>query len=228
MGSSGSTPEVRAEPSTTDLAELLQAIERLSVFHLGFQHQWRNIDWGQKAALKQRLESFSLSRTHVQFIKILLVGEVGVGKSSFINSVSSALQGRITSGALADSSAAHSSTSFTQRLRTHRVRTANGLLPFALCDTMGLESLAGSLPEDIINAIFGHVKEGYRFDHKNAVAQDSEHYARNPDLCDKAFCVVYIIAADKVNVIDERLVEKFRKIRKIISEKGKSVLDWVV
>lgn len=49
-------------------------------------------------------------------------------------------------------------------MKSHRVRGAVGDLPFVLTDIMGLEPdvLEGSQPEDIINAIYGHVKDEYK------------------------------------------------------------------
>ncbi|XP_073719063.1 interferon-induced protein 44-like [Misgurnus anguillicaudatus] len=205
MGSSQS----RSEPRTASAGQQ----GRLEV-------PWRNIDWGQKAALINRLEEFTVCHPDVQCIKILLVGQVGAGKSSFINSVNSALQGRITSASLADSSGACWSHSFTQRFRTHRVRTANRYLNFSFCDIMGLESEAGPQPEEIINAIFGHVKEGYKFNRENPVTLDSEYFERNPDICDQVFCVVYIISAELIHFMHERLIENLRIIRRTISDRG--------
>lgn len=206
-----SIPVIRTEPTAS--RPTIQSL-------LEFENPWRKMDWGQKAALIQRLEDFTVCRSDVQCIKILLVGQIGAGKSSFINSVNSALQGRITSAALVDSSAACSSQSFTQRFRTHRVRTANRYLNFSFCDVMGLESEAGPQPEEIINAVFGHVKEGYKFNQENPLTLDSQYFEGNPDICDQVFCVVYIISANLVNLMNERLMEKLRIIRGTISDRG--------
>lgn len=70
----------------------------------------------QKETLKKKLENFSPSSEDVKDIKILVAGEIGAGKSSFINSVDSAFQGRICSRALADSAAGGDSHSFTRKV----------------------------------------------------------------------------------------------------------------
>lgn len=70
----------------------------------------------QKEALKSRLESFTPSNSDVTNIKILVAGQIGAGKSSFINSVICAFQGEIVCEVLADSSASAASHSFTRRV----------------------------------------------------------------------------------------------------------------
>ncbi len=65
----------------------------------------------KREVLEKKLRELNLSDSNVQYVRILLAGDVGVGKSSFINSVNSAFQRRITTEALADSG---SGTSFTK------------------------------------------------------------------------------------------------------------------
>lgn len=60
--------------------------------------------------LKKRLEMFSVSHPDVKHIKILVAGQVGAGKSSFINSVNNAFRGRMTSEAIVDQSSGKSFT----------------------------------------------------------------------------------------------------------------------
>uniref|UniRef100_A0A8C1U945 G domain-containing protein n=1 Tax=Cyprinus carpio TaxID=7962 RepID=A0A8C1U945_CYPCA len=175
---------------------------------------WRESEWGQKEALKKSLEEFSVSHPDIKHIRILVAGQIGAGKSSFINSVNSTFQGRITNGAVVNANSV-SSHSFTNRITTHRVRGADGDLPFVLTDTMGLktEAMEGSQPEDVIKAIYGHVKENYKFNPEEPIDHKSEDYIRDPLLSDQAFCMVYVVDSKTINFTDARLIDKLRIIR---------------
>lgn len=184
---------------------------------------WRNFDWGQKVNLKEKLENFCSRHSDVKDIKILVAGQIGAGKSSFINSVLSAFQGEIVNEAIAEVSGSAASHSFTKRLRSYHIRSGDADLPFELCDIKGLEPerISESQIEDIINSIYGHVKEGYKFKEKS-LTSDDEHYNQNPSLSDQAFCLVYVIDANtfQLSEDDKILTEKLRIIRKKISDKG--------
>ncbi|XP_067261218.1 interferon-induced protein 44-like [Chanodichthys erythropterus] len=180
---------------------------------------WRKLDWGQKEALKEKLENFSPGDPNVKDIKILIAGQVGAGKSSFINSIDSVFKGRVSSRALVSSSAG---VSFTQKLKGFTIRSERKNLPFVFKDIMGLEAavLAGSQTDDIINAVFGHVKDGYKFNQEQALTYKDQHYNCDPNLSDQAFCLVYVIDANTVDFTDDKLIDKLRIIRHRISDRG--------
>ncbi|XP_056114585.1 interferon-induced protein 44-like [Rhinichthys klamathensis goyatoka] len=205
MGSSGSKPVQQAAP--TPNPEL--------------DKPWRKFDWGQKEALKEKLENFSPRSQDVKDIKILVAGQIGAGKSSFINSINSAFQGRISARALVNSSAGGSH-SFTRNLKGFTIRNETKSLPFVFKDVMGLEAdaLAGSKTEDIINAVFGHVNDGYKFNEEQALTHKDQHYTDNPTLSDQIFCLVYVVAANAVQFTDDKLIDKLKIIRQAISDKG--------
>uniref|UniRef100_A0A673JZX4 TLDc domain-containing protein n=1 Tax=Sinocyclocheilus rhinocerous TaxID=307959 RepID=A0A673JZX4_9TELE len=125
---------------------------------------WRNVLW----TAERRDELMGLIRNHkplmtsVSRVRILMIGPVGAGKSSFFNSINSIFMGRITSKAMSGSAG----TSLTTQFRTYPVKDGREgkPLPFVLCDTMGLEEQtgAGLDIEDISSILQGHVPDRYK------------------------------------------------------------------
>ncbi|XP_047658831.1 interferon-induced protein 44-like isoform X2 [Tachysurus fulvidraco] len=182
---------------------------------LEFDQPWRKMPWGEKDRIEQKLRTFKLKGTSAQFVRILVVGEVGAGKSSFINSVNNALQGRITSGALVDKAGG---TSFTKKYKTHYIEAEDGSnLPFVFNDIMGLEDReSGANTQDIIRAIYGLLEEGHKFDaHVTEIK-----YRSNPNVEDQTTCLVNIIAADKISMMKDGVIDKLKKIRQAGTERN--------
>ncbi|MCI4393503.1 hypothetical protein PGIGA_G00158210 [Pangasianodon gigas] len=176
-----------------------------------FNSPWRHMSW-EKGVLEQKLRDFNLNKTKFQFVRILVVGEVGAGKSSFINSVNNAFQGRITSGALVDGIGG---TSFTKIYKTHYIEGKDGSpLPFVFNDIMGLEDKeSGAHEQDVIKALHGFLQEGYKFNPASPLSPNDPGYRSNPSVEDQTFCLVNVIAADKVSLMQNGVFEKLKKIR---------------
>nr|XP_055038666.1 interferon-induced protein 44-like [Misgurnus anguillicaudatus] len=199
---------VRARSTTTDL----QPTQKEE-----FEKPWRSTPWGEKESLEKNLREFPLSHPNVNYVRILLTGDVGAGKSSFINSINSAFQKRITTEALANST---SSKSFTKSYKTYYIKSGESILPFVFNDIMGLESieLEGAHPEDIVKALQGFLKEGYKFNPVSSVSVGDDGYRSDPTAQEQTYCLVYIIAADKVSMMYPEVIQKMQYIRAKASE----------
>ncbi|XP_060716844.1 interferon-induced protein 44-like [Tachysurus vachellii] len=182
-----------------------------------FDQPWRKMPWREKDKIEHKLRTFKLKGTSAQFVRILVVGEVGAGKSSFINSVNNAFQRRITSEALVDSTGG-TSTRFTKNYKTHYIEAEDGSsLPFVFNDIMGLEDReSGAKADDIIRAINGLLQEGHNLD----TPVTDVDYRSNPCVEDHTTCLVNIIAADKISMMNDGVIDKLKKIRQAATERN--------
>ncbi|KAI7810493.1 putative interferon-induced protein 44-like [Triplophysa rosa] len=195
----------------------------LNLTHLGEAHPGDK----EKDYLEKNLRDFRLNHPNVEYVRILLIGDVGAGKSSFINSINSAFQKRITTEALANST---SSDSFTKTYRTYYIRSGESILPFVFNDVMGLESQEskGAHPEDIVKALQGFMKHMTyisvflsfisQFNPASAVSVDGEGYQSDPTLQEQSYCLVYVMAADKVPFMNTDVIRKMQNVRTKASE----------
>ncbi|XP_036943618.1 interferon-induced protein 44-like [Acanthopagrus latus] len=152
-------------------------------------------------------------------LRILLHGPVGAGKSSFINSVDSVLQSRVTGRALTD---ATSGGSFTKEYKTYKI--SNGpdtFYSFVFNDIMGLEQKAnnGVHVEDIKLALRGHVRDGYKFN-SHPLTEGDPSYNPSPKLDDRVHILVSVIPADSVSLISDEVIKKMREVRLAASAMG--------
>ncbi|XP_048020868.1 interferon-induced protein 44-like [Megalobrama amblycephala] len=183
---------------------------------------WRNVLW----TAKRRDELMGLIRNHkplmtsVSRVRILMIGPVGAGKSSFFNSINSIFTGHVTSKAMSGSAG----TSLTVQFRTYPVNDGREgkPLPFVLCDTMGLEeqSGAGLDIEDINSILQGHVPDRYKFNPMAPFQPDEQKVSRPASLQEKIHCVVYVIDATKISLMSDKLEEKLAAIRRKVNSLG--------
>ncbi|MBN3294275.1 IF44L protein, partial [Polypterus senegalus] len=156
--------------------------------------------------------------------RILLIGQIGCGKSSFFNSVNSIFRGYAYSPSqrwICTDSILSSHTQY----RTYPIHDGRGgkKVPFILCDTMGLEGSsdeAGIHVDDIISVINGHVPDQYEFNPKVPISDKFKCYREKPSLADKVYCIVYVVEASKVSLISEVLLKKFKFIQSNVNNMG--------
>uniref|UniRef100_A0A9J8B9V7 Interferon induced protein 44f1 n=1 Tax=Cyprinus carpio carpio TaxID=630221 RepID=A0A9J8B9V7_CYPCA len=186
------------------------------------QKPWRNVLWTaeRKDKLMEMIRNYKPLVTSVSRVRILMIGPVGAGKSSFFNSINSIFMGRITSKAMSGSAG----TSLTTQFRTYPVKDGREgkPLPFVLCDTMGLEEQtgAGLDIEDISSILQGHVPDRYKFNPTSVFQPEEQKASRPASLKEKIHCVVYVIDATKISLMSDKLQEKIASVRRKVNSLG--------
>ncbi|XP_031159779.1 interferon-induced protein 44-like isoform X1 [Sander lucioperca] len=183
---------------------------------------WRTITWEseKKKELMETVKTYKPTVSSVPQVRVLLIGPVGAGKSSFFNSINSVFRGHVTSQAIAGSS----TTSLTTQFRTYSMKAGRDgkLLPIILCDTMGLEEStgAGLDIDDISSILKGHLPDRYQFNPSAPLHSETSGYRKSPGLKDKIHCVAYVTDACKVSIMPTKLEEKLNAIRRKVNLMG--------
>ncbi|XP_041810553.1 interferon-induced protein 44-like isoform X2 [Chelmon rostratus] len=183
---------------------------------------WRNIQWTaeRRQQLMRTIQVYQPDINAVCQARVLLLGPVGAGKSSFFNSINSAFRGNMTSQAIAGTA----DKSVTTQFRTYTIKAGKGggALPLILCDTMGLEEKpdAGLDIEDIVSIYKGHVKDRCQFSPSAPLQADAPGYRKNVTLNDVIHCVVYVVDTCKASLLSQKMLDKFTAIRKKTNQLG--------
>ncbi|XP_062422122.1 interferon-induced protein 44-like isoform X2 [Pungitius pungitius] len=184
-----------------------------------FEQPWRDVKTDYQNN-QDFLKSYKPRNQRVKHLRILLHGPVGAGKSSFINSVESALRGRVADSAQTD---ANSGTSFTKKYAAHKIPKDDGsCYGFIFNDIMGLEEKTnkGVKVEDLELTLKGHVSDGYQFNPEVQLKANDKDYNSHPSLEDRVHVLVSVIPADSVSILSDGVVKKMREVRMTASEMG--------
>ncbi|XP_040926598.1 interferon-induced protein 44-like isoform X1 [Betta splendens] len=187
------------------------------------EKEWRTTIWDSQKR-KELMDSIQVYKPIISFVsqvRVLLIGPVGAGKSSFFNSVNSVFRGHVTSQAIAGCSQL---AGLTKQFRTYSIKAGREgkPLPIILCDTMGLEESTGAgLDTDDINSILkGHVPDRYQFNPSAPLHSEAHNYQTSPELKDEIHCVTYVIDAFKMSIMTQTLEEKLNDIRTTVDLMG--------
>ncbi|XP_078000775.1 uncharacterized protein LOC144453372 [Glandiceps talaboti] len=182
---------------------------------------WRRLHWDEqtRANLKQEVAHHRpLECFGVRQFRILLLGQIGAGKSSFFNTINSIYRGHVTSQANMGS-APHS---LTTRFRAYEVRSSRGGDPlhFRMCDTMGLEESMGLDVTDIPYLLDGNIPDRHQFNPAVRITPDVPGFIKTPTLAQKMHCVVFVVDCSTVSVMSSRIIEKFASIQTHVHQRG--------
>ncbi|XP_055366982.1 interferon-induced protein 44-like [Betta splendens] len=183
-----------------------------------FKDPWRTLPESTLCFLKQ----YKPKNERATHLRILLYGPVGAGKSSFINSVDSVFQGRVTDRAPTD---ATSGDSYTQKYKSYKIhKDHQSFYNFIFNDIVGLESDKGVQVEDVKLALKGHVKDGYRFISCHPLNENDINYNPDPTLDDRVHVLVCVVPVGSVSILSDEVVKKMREVREAARDLGISQL----
>uniref|UniRef100_A0A3B1JRA7 G domain-containing protein n=1 Tax=Astyanax mexicanus TaxID=7994 RepID=A0A3B1JRA7_ASTMX len=183
---------------------------------------WRELSWTEenRKSLRENFVSYKLVVETVSQVRALLLGPVGSGKSSLINSIRSTMFKRIMHLPNVGTAAG----SFTKKLKSYDIRVEKGGPPTALslCDVMAIgdEDFTGLSLSDTRAVIKGHVPEGYQFQSDVPISDKISGYRAAPTLEDQVHGVLFVLDASKVTSYSTSLRNNLRKLHTTASDMG--------
>ncbi|XP_069125502.1 interferon-induced protein 44-like [Argopecten irradians] len=169
--------------------------------------------------LKESIETYKpLPGLGLQQTRILMVGQVGSGKSSFFNTINSIFRGHISGQANAGS-AEHSLTT-TYRMYQIRDGYAGRPLNFRLCDTRGLEEDQGLDDHEICYLLDGHVPDRFQFNPAVPLSPEVMGFVKGPGLGDRIHCVAFVVDSSTVDVISEKVLERIKNMQTKMNQRS--------
>uniref|UniRef100_A0A8B9KNS7 TLDc domain-containing protein n=1 Tax=Astyanax mexicanus TaxID=7994 RepID=A0A8B9KNS7_ASTMX len=156
---------------------------------------WRELSWTEenRKRLRENFVSYKLVVETVSQVRALLLGPVGSGKSSLINSIRSTMFKRIMHLPNVGTAAG----SFTKKVSRKHGGPPTAL---SLCDVMAIgdEDFTGLSLSDTLAVIKGHVPEGYQFQSDVPISDKISDYRAAPTLKDQVHGVLFVLDASKV------------------------------
>ncbi|XP_060729650.1 interferon induced protein 44c2 [Tachysurus vachellii] len=195
-------------------------VYRVEGFGSLMEKPWRNIEWSleTRKSLIDVISHWTPSVSSVQKARVLLVGAVGAGKSSFFNSLNSVFKGHVSFRA----NTGTAGTSLTTQFRMYSIKVNDKFLPLMLCDSMGLEEghNAGLDIEDFTNILKGHIQDKYQFNPSVPLQSDSPYFCKTPTIKEQIHTVVYVMDACKVTLLSENMINKLAAFRRKANNMG--------
>ena len=168
-----------------------------------------NLQWTEEQLQKERDMLKNMQPINSFPFNILLLGLVGAGKSSFINTVFAALTGKIEDRSFS----AKVDNSVTTSLCSYSLQ--DQLCPVVLHDTTGFEQTnerSGLCARDVEYMLDGHIKVGYQFKVNEPIGIGSPYFNTKPEDKDKVHAVVFVVNARSVRTFIPDVLEKVQAV----------------
>lgn len=183
---------------------------------------WVQINWGgDRENDLQFLKNYK-PRADNQQLRILLHGPRGAGKSSFVNSVSSSFQGRMSNIAVVN----NTGNGCTKKYSTYTLEKDDGqnFYPFVINDMIGLDNTSrrnrNIHVKDIKEAMRGHIKDGYTFNPECKISNEDRFFKDSPDDNDKVHILVCVIDATTATRLTPEIMSTIMDIRDEAADLG--------
>lgn len=197
-------------------------LEVYEVADIVVDRPWREIgEWDLEhlQELKSELESYCPPHgIEVKSSRVLFLGAVGAGKSSFFNTIASVFRGHVTGQAVCGSA----EQSITSKFRIYRVRGSSLIQPlkFRLCDTRGIEENQGIDGTELNYLLEGNVPDGYQFNPSTPISPDIPGFISTPTLNEKIHCVCFVVDGSTAAVLPEKMLDKIKALQMKVRQKG--------
>lgn len=208
------------------LQEKLQKLEdeKKAAEERKLKEPWRKFERGggwnteYHERLMTEVQQLTINDGELERARLLIIGPVRAGKSSFINSVATIDKQRVAYVVETGATLKSMSKTFIQYIPRNIIQNC------ILMDTMGVEEQEeeGFNVEDVINIIEGHVRPSYKFNPRSPITENDSDFIKNPTLADKAHCVVIVMDSTVIDSdsISDESKKKLEVLQKHIRDKA--------
>nr|XP_034306895.1 interferon-induced protein 44 [Crassostrea gigas] len=183
---------------------------------------WRDSsEWNSQTfqELKEFVANYEpLEEMKIPEVNILLIGQVGAGKSSFLNTINSIFKGGISSRACTGSA----ENSLTKSFEKFRIRdpSTKKYLRFRICDTRGVEEGLSIKSEDLGFILDGNIPNHYTFNPVEKASTKTPGFVKEPTVKDRIHVVVFVLDGSTLDVLSEGVVSKLKDIKSLVVDRG--------
>nr|XP_034306896.1 interferon-induced protein 44 [Crassostrea gigas] len=180
---------------------------------------WRDSqDWCSQTfqELKEFVANYEpLEEMKIPEVNILLIGQVGAGKSSFLNTINSIFKGGISSRACTGNN-------LTKSFEKFRVRdpSTKKYLCFRICDTRGVEEGLSIKNEDLGFILDGNLPNHYTFNPVEKASTKAPGFVKEPTVKDRMHVVVFVLDGSTLDVLSEGVVSKLKDFKSLVVDRG--------